>query len=93
MMSLIITIATLAQCLLEAPPLRGAFGNSPEGYTGRQGRPQESALGVGLEPSRHCPCLNLGALLTLTLQTAPGSPPATRRAVAPTSGDAEDAVS
>lgn len=38
MMSLIITIATLAQCLLEAPPLRGgAFGNSPGGYTGRLG--------------------------------------------------------
>lgn len=31
--------------------------------------------GVGLEPSRHRPSLDPGALLTITVQAAPGSPP------------------
>lgn len=55
----LISIVIFAPCLLEAVPLRGtpqntrvAFGNSPEGYSGRPGSPQEPDPGVGLEPSR-----------------------------------------
>lgn len=32
-------------------------------------------MGVGLEPGQHRPSLDPGALLTITLQAAPGSPP------------------
>lgn len=39
-----------------------AFGNSPEGYSGRR---------VGLEPSPRCPRSSSGALLEVTVHTDP----------------------
>lgn len=62
-------------------------GNSPEGFAGTLGRPQEpECWGVGLDPCP-CPSWHAGVLPIITLHTAPGSTPVTwEEPVAPASG-------